>query len=334
MKVAIVILNWNGEKLLEKFLPSVIKYSLEYADVYIADNASTDNSIAFVKENYPEINIIVNKENGGYAKGYNDALKHIKADIFCLLNSDIEVTNNWLKPIIDVFNKNEKTAVVQPKILDFKDKSKFEYAGAAGGYLDFFGFPFCRGRIFNSIEKDYNQYNDEATIFWASGACLFVKSAVFFEANGFDEDYFAHQEEIDLCWRIHNLGYTIKYCGLSIVYHVGGATLNNMHPKKTFLNFRNSLFNIIKNTPSNWMIIIILSRLFLDGLAGIRFILQFKINHTFAIIKAHFSFYYYFIKFLKKRKNVKQSVKYYRVKSIVWQYFVLRKKKFSVLKNV
>ena len=334
MKVAIVILNWNGEKLLEKFLPSVIKYSLEYADVYIADNASTDNSIAFVKENYPKINIIVNKENGGYAKGYNDALKHIKADIFCLLNSDIEVTNNWLKPIIDVFNKNKKTAAIQPKILDFKDKSKFEYAGAAGGYLDFFGFPFCRGRIFNSIEKDYNQYNDEATIFWASGACLFVKSAVFFEANGFDEDYFAHQEEIDLCWRIHNLGYTIKYCGLSIVYHVGGATLNNMHPKKTFLNFRNSLFNIIKNTPSNWMIIIILSRLFLDGLAGIRFILQFKINHTLAIIKAHFSFYYYFIKFLKKRKNVKQSVKYYRVKSIVWQYFVLRKKKFSVLKNV
>ena len=239
MKIAIVILNWNGQKLLEQFLPSVVSYSKE-ATIYVADNASTDNSVSFVKDNYPEVTIIQNEENGGYAKGYNDALQHVTADVFCLLNSDIEVTENWLKPIIKQFESDTNIAVIQPKILDYKDKSKFEYAGAGGGFIDKYGYPYCRGRIFDTIETDTNKYNDIIDIFWASGACFFIKSNVFHNLNGFDEDYFAHQEEIDLCWRIQNAGHQIKYVGTSTVYHVGGATLTTQNPKKTFLNFRNS----------------------------------------------------------------------------------------------
>ena len=332
MKTAIIILNWNGEKLLEQFLPSVVEFTAKQADIYIADNNSTDNSIDFITKNFPSVKIIKNAINGGYAKGYNDALKHIDADIFCLINSDIEVTENWLNPILNEFKNDENIGVLQPKILDFKNKTKFEYAGAAGGFLDFFGYPYCRGRIFNDIEKDKNQFNKISDIFWASGACFFIKSDLFRELNGFDEDYFAHQEEIDLCWRVQNAGFKIKYIPNSIVYHVGGATLSNLNPKKTFLNFRNSLLNILKNVPNRYLVFLILSRLILDGFAGIKFLLELKPKHTFAILKAHLSFYSLFFKFLRKRKNKKNKTDYYNHKSVVWQYFVLGRKKYHQLK--
>ena len=332
MKTEIIILNWNGEKLLEQFLPSVVEFTAKQAEIYIADNNSTDNSIDFITENFPSVKIIKNAINGGYAKGYNDALKHIDADIFCLINSDIEVTENWLNPILNEFKNDENIGVLQPKILDFKNKTKFEYAGAAGGFLDFFGYPYCRGRIFNDIEKDKNQFNKISDIFWASGACFFIKSDLFRELNGFDEDYFAHQEEIDLCWRVQNAGFKIQYIPNSIVYHVGGATLSNLNPKKTFLNFRNSLLNILKNVPNRYLVFLILSRLILDGFAGIKFLIELKPKHTFAILKAHLSFYSLFFKFLRKRKNRKKKTDYYNHKSIVWQYFVLGRKKYHQLK--
>ena len=260
MKIAIVILNWNGRGLLEKFLPSVVSYSQDDAEIYIADNNSSDDSIDFLNKNYPKVKIIKNKINGGFAKGYNDALKRIDADVYALVNSDIEVTKNWLKPIIKAFKEDSSTAVIQPKLLDYKNKSKFEYAGAAGGYVDFMGYPFCRGRIFMNLETDNGQFNDTTDIFWASGACFFIKSDIYHEQKGFDEQYFAHQEEIDLCWRVQNEGHQIKYVGASTVYHVGGATLRETNPHKTFLNFRNSLFTISKNVPKSFVFIVIFLR--------------------------------------------------------------------------
>jgi GT2 family glycosyltransferase len=330
LKVAIVILNWNGTQLLEQFLPAMIKYTGNCAEIYIADNASTDNSVEFIKANYPQVKIVQNTSNGGYAKGYNDALQHIDADVYALVNSDIEVTDNWIKPIINEFKVSENTAIIQPKILDFKNKNRFEYAGAGGGFVDFYGYPYCRGRIFSNLENDTQQYNDTTEIFWASGACFFIRSKVYHQLGGFDEQYFAHQEEIDLCWRVQNLDYTIKYVGASIVYHVGGATLHEASPKKTFLNFRNSLFSITKNISKRYVFIVILSRLFLDGLAGTKFIFELKPLHTWAIIKAHFSFYWYLPLMLKKRSKIPpKKTTYYHSKSIVWQHFVLGRNTFK-----
>lgn len=323
MKVAVVILNWNGKQLLKQFLPSVIKYS-NNANIYLVDNNSTDDSVNFVAETHPKINIIKNNYNSGYAKGYNDALKHVKCDILCLLNNDVEVTNNWLSPIIEIFKNDKNIAIVQPKLLDFNKKAYFEYAGAAGGFIDKFGYPFCRGRIFNTIEKDLGQYNDTADIFWASGACLFIRQDIFSQLNGFDEKFFAHMEEIDLCWRAKNLGYSIKYVGESEVYHFGGATLSNTNPKKTFLNFRNSLFALTKNAKGN-LILLIGTRLILDGFAGLKFIANLKPLHTLAIIKAHLSFYSHFNSLLKQRKQSKLRIKYYKIRSIVFKYFVFKK---------
>lgn len=332
MKTAIVILNWNGKKLLEQFLPSIVNFSADEAEIYVADNASTDNSISYIKEFFPSVKIVENAVNGGYAKGYNDALQTINADIYCLINSDIEVTKNWLPPILDVFNSDENTAIIQPKILDFKNKTKFEYAGAAGGYIDLYGYPYCRGRVFNDLEIDNNQFNDIKEIFWASGACLFIRSKVYHQLNGFDEDYFAHQEEIDLCWRTQNIGYKVKYVGASTVFHVGGATLQETNPQKTFLNFRNSLLNVVKNVPKKWFLFVVFSRLILDGIAGAKFILELRPIHTWAIVKAHFSFYKNFFKFLGKRRKLIKKQDYNLHTSIVWQYFVLGRKKFEDLK--
>ena len=330
MKIAIVILNWNGKQLLEKFLPSIVKYSnLDNVEVYVADNASTDDSVEFVKQLYPKVKIVQNKENGGFAKGYNDALKHINADIYALVNSDIEVTEGWLNPIISSFEKEPNTTIIQPKILDYKNKNKFEYAGAAGGFIDKFGYPYCRGRIFSSVETDTQQYNDEIEIFWASGACFFIRASVFHELGGFDEDYFAHQEEIDLCWRAKNLSKEIKYNGNSMVYHVGGATLKEASPQKTFLNFRNSLYSLVKNLPKDKILPIILTRLLLDGFAGIKFLIELKPTHFMAILKAHFSFYRHLTVMLKKRNEFPKNKNYYTIKSVVWQYFVLGKKRFT-----
>ncbi|QKJ63777.1 glycosyltransferase family 2 protein [Flavobacterium sp. M31R6] len=319
-KIAVVILNWNGVKLLEQFLPSVIQYSPE-ATVYVADNASTDESIAFVKKNYPTIKIVQNKMNQGFAGGYNDALQHIDAEIYALVNSDIEVTENWLKPILVTFKTEPETAIIQPKILDFKKKDYFEYAGAGGGFIDQFGYPFCRGRIFDTLEKDNGQYNDSTEIFWASGACFFIRSSVYKEQKGFDEDFFAHQEEIDLCWRTINRGFKIKYCSESIVYHVGGATLQQANPKKTYLNFRNSLLMLTKNLPQNTLFQVLIIRMLLDGIAGMKFIIEGQFSHCWAIIRAHFSFYGLFLKNYKKREK-KQVEIYFKTKSIVYGYYV------------
>jgi GT2 family glycosyltransferase len=299
----------------------VTQYS-EGATIYVADNASTDGSISFIKTHYPSIKIIKNKENGGYAKGYNDALANLEEDIFCLLNSDVEVTPGWLNPILQKFKDQPEIGIIQPKVLDLLKRDYFEYAGAAGGFLDQLGYPFCRGRIFQTLEKDMGQYNDDREIFWATGACMFVKRDVFRELKGFDEDYFAHQEEVDFCWRAHNHGYKVFYVANATVFHLGGSTLSNMNPKKTYLNFRNSLFSITKNLPRRKAFVIIILRLLLDGVAAARFIVQWRPRHFWAILRAHFSFYRQFGIMYRKREKANFTLKYYATTSIVWSYFV------------
>ena len=321
MKIAVVILNWNGKQLLEQFIPSVLEYS-PGADIYVADNASTDDSVNFLRTSFPEIRIIQNRENGGFAKGYYEALAQVNADLFCLLNSDIEVTPGWLEPFRDIFTDNPEVAIAQPKILDYKNKEYFEYAGAAGGYIDMLGYPFCRGRVFQHLEKDKGQYDDTREIFWATGACMFIRRQVFESLGGFDEDYFAHQEEIDLCWRAKNAGHRILYAGQSHVYHVGGATLNNMNPKKTFLNFRNSLFSLTKNAPAGYVLPLVFMRLVLDGIAGMRFVFQLRFRHCFAIVRSHFSYYYHLKNTIKKRGKSNKTGHYYVIKSVVWAYYI------------
>ena len=327
MKVAVVILNWNGRALLEQFLPSVVENSPE-ATVYVADNASTDDSVTFLQQNFPQVEIIRNEVNGGFAKGYNDALLHVREDVVVLLNSDVEVTPNWLPPLIEELEKNPEVAAVQPKILDYRKREYFEYAGAAGGFIDSLGYPYCRGRIFETVEKDNGQYNDTREIFWATGACMMIRKNDFFEAGGFDEDFFAHQEEIDLCWRLFNRNRKVKAVGTSRVFHLGGGTLNSMHNRKTFLNFRNSLFLLVKNAPEEGLFLKILIRLLLDGIAGIRLLLHLRPSHTAAIVKAHFSFYKHLNKMWKKRGNFQKKEKYYHQTSVVWSYYLKGNEKF------
>lgn len=330
MNLAIVILNYNGKALLEQFLPSVLEYS-QQATVYVADNASTDGSVAYIKEHFNKVHLIINTQNGGYAKGYNDALAHLKEDVFVLLNSDVEVTKGWLTPIIDAFKVTSNLVAVQPKILDYKNKDYFEYAGAGGGYIDALGYPYCRGRIFNTLEKDTGQYNDTRQIFWASGACLALKKEAFVKAGGFDEDLFAHQEEIDLCWRMQQQGGIIHYIEDSTVYHLGGATLAVENPKKTFYNFRNSLLVMLKNNnhTSVWAILFI--RMLLDALAAWQFLVSGKLSHFFAVFKAHLSFYSLAPRFIKKRNKHTKKIAYYQIKSIVWMYFIRKKTTFIAL---
>lgn len=331
MKTAIVILNWNGKKLLERFLPSVVTHSTHLAEIYVADNASTDGSVQYVAQHFKEVTVIQNKTNGGYAKGYNDALSHINADIYVLLNSDIEVSQGWLEPMLALFG-DEKVGAAQPKIKDLNTPSHFEYAGAAGGYLDSLAYPYCRGRIFDTCEEDKGQYNDTVQVQWASGACLFVRSSCFWNVNGFDESYFAHQEEIDLCWRIKNRGYTIIASGAAQVLHLGGGTLASGTPKKTFYNFRNSLFNVVKNVSGFKALGIIIVRLLLDGVAALKFLIEGKPKHLLAILKAHLSFYQHLPKLLKQRSVHQKDQKYASTGSIVWSYFISKKKCFINLK--
>ncbi len=328
--IAVVILNWNGIELLKKFLPSIVTNTSE-ATVYVADNASTDDSVSYIQINFPSIQIIQNSVNGGYAKGYNDALANLTEDIFILLNSDVQVTPNWLAPISKIFEDNSEVAAVQPKILDYKKPEYFEYAGAAGGFIDKFGYPYCRGRIFDNLEKDLGQYDDEIEIFWASGACLAVSREVYNIVGKLDEDYFSHQEEIDLCWRFYNYGYKVLYTPKSVVYHLGGATLDSIDPKKTFYNFRNSLFNIIKNVPSNELFIVLFIRMILDGIAALKFLLEFKQSHFIAVFKAHISFYKQLNKCFIKRKKLPRKEDYYSKISVVCRNYGLGQKKFSDL---
>ena len=330
MNLAIVILNYNGKALLEQFLPSVLEYS-QQATVYVADNASTDGSVAYIKKHFSKVQLIINTQNEGYAKGYNDALAHLKEDVFVLLNSDVEVTQGWLTPIIEAFKATSNLVAVQPKILDFKNKDYFEYAGAGGGYIDALGYPYCRGRIFNTLEKDTGQYNDTRQIFWASGACLALKKEAFVKAKGFDEDLFAHQEEIDLCWRMQQQGGIIHYIEGSTVYHLGGATLAVENPKKTFYNFRNSLLVMLKNNNHAAVWAILFTRMLLDALAAWQFLVSGKPSHFFAVFKAHLSFYSLAPKFIKKRNKHAKKIAYYQIKSIVWMYFIRKKTTFIAL---
>lgn len=327
---AIVILNWNGRQLLERFLPSVLQFSPGTV-VYVADNASQDDSISFLEETYPQVKLIRNEANEGFAGGYNQALQVVEEELWCLLNSDVEVTEGWLEPVWQLFDSDPEVGIVQPKIKDLQRPAYFEYAGAAGGFIDLFGYPFCRGRIFQSLEADTGQYDDVREIFWATGACMFIRKEVYRALGGFDTDYFAHQEEVDLCWRAHNHGYKVMYTGHSTVFHLGGSTLSNMNPRKTYLNFRNSLFSITKNLPRKKAFPIVLARLLLDALAAARFVFQGRGRHALAIIRAHFSYYRHFRKMLRKREKVRFVQKYYAATSIVWSYYVNGVKNFNIL---
>jgi len=334
IKVAVVILNWNGKSFLEKFLPHVILHSSP-AQIYIADNASSDDSILFIKNNYPQVQLIQNPSNQGFAKGYNTALKQINAEYYILLNSDVEVTEHWIEPVISLMDAHTRIAACQPKILDYTKKNTFEYAGAAGGFIDKYGYPFCRGRIFNELEIDHQQYNDAREVFWATGACLFVKSKAFWEVGGFDDDYFAHMEEIDVCWRLKNSGYEIYIQPASTIFHVGGGTLNKISPKKTFLNFRNNLITLTKNADSKLLAFKILYRMVLDGVAAFKFLFEGNAKHFLAVIKAHFSYYSMLPSTLAKRKKMKSLPNFkfttsciYK-KNIVYAHFVKGIKSFT-----
>ena len=333
INTAVVVLNWNGINWLKKFLPILIEKSKD-VNIYIADNASTDNSVEYVNDNFPNVKVLKNFSNEGYAKGYNDALETLKEEFFVLINSDIEVTDNWIKPIINLMEANSDIAACQPKILSFHDRNKFEYAGACGGFIDTLGYPFCRGRIFSDLEDDNNQYNDITEVFWASGACLFVRAKHFKEVNGFDNDFFAHQEEIDLCWRLKNKGYKIMVNPNSAVFHVGAGTLNTSSPLKTYLNFRNNLFMLYKNLSVLKLIITILFRLPLDGIAALSFAKKENgLGHVFSILRAHLVFYVSIPLLSLKRKKIDQKKNLTGQKrfSILFKYYFLGIKKFSNL---
>lgn len=320
MNIAIAILNWNGRNWLAQFLPTVLQHS-QNADIYVIDNASTDDSVDFLKLSFPSVKIIQNKENSGFAGGYNEGLKKIDSTIYCLLNSDVEVTDNWLNPVLGLFESDKEIAAVQPKILDYNRKKFFEFAGAAGGLIDNLGFPYCRGRVFENIEQDLGQYNDETEIFWASGCCFFIRSKDFWEQNGFDARFFAHQEEIDLCWRLKNAGKKIFYTGKSSVYHVGGGTLPQQNPQKTYLNIRNNLSMILKNAPLPSLVWMIVFRMILDGFAGIYLGYKHGISHLWAVLRAHFGFYAQFRGSLKLRQKT-QIKHFYQAKWLVFKNFM------------
>lgn len=332
-KVAVVILNWNGRFFLEKFLPSVYNSSYPNIEFVIGDNASTDDSLSFVRASYPKITILENTENYGFAGGYNHILSRVEADYFVLLNSDVEVTPNWIEPVIEMLERDTHLVAAQPKILAFHNKAKFEHAGAAGGYLDRYGFPFCCGRIMDKVEYDLGQYDDEREIFWASGASLFIKSWAWKEAEGLDEDFFAHMEEIDLCWRLKKMGYRIGYCPDSTVYHVGGGTLNASNPQKTYLNFRNNLFMLQKNLPIGQLFTVIFIRFWFDFAALLKFILDRKFKDAWAVSRAHQAFFLHIFKNAKKRKNhipTENKTGQYK-KSIITDFYLDKKQKFSDL---
>jgi GT2 family glycosyltransferase len=331
IKTAVVILNWNGKRYLEQFLPLVISRSNHQATIIVADNASTDGSVEMLKKDFPEVEIIVNETNNGYAGGYNEALKSVDAEYYILLNSDIEVGENWIEPVIALMDSDKSIAAAQPKILSYLDPESFEYAGGAGGFIDTFGYPFCRGRIFQTIEKDNGQYNDICEIFWASGACMFVRAEIFHSENGFDADFFAHMEEIDLCWRIQNKGYRVMYCPDSVVYHIGGGTLPKNSPMKTYLNMRNNIYLLFKNLPASKLVPIFILRFLMDGLAAIKFLFDGGVPDLMAVLKAHFSFYCNIKKLLRKRKNIHPHKVSIFHGNIVWEYYVLRKRVFSEL---
>ncbi len=302
MKTAIVILNWNGKAMLQKFLPSVTSHCPAEAEVIVADNGSTDDSLSFVSTEYPAIRIIRLDKNHGFAEGYNRALAEVDAEYYVLLNDDVEVTPQWIEPIVNMMDNDSSIAMAQPKMLMYDKRDTFEYAGGAGGFIDKYGYPFCRGRIFNNLEEDHGQYDDACEIFWASGAAMFVRASVWHELGGLDNDFFAHMEEIDLCWRAKNAGYRIVYCPDSVIYHVGGGTLPKSSPRKTYLNFRNNMALLYKNLPQHRIHFVIALRLILDGIAAIKFLCEGKPKELKAVWQAHRAFFKWLPDLKKKRK--------------------------------
>ena len=336
MTTAVVILNWNGRKMLERFLPSVTAYSVGDAEVIIADNGSTDDSLSFLRQQYPSLRIIELDKNYGFADGYNKALAQVDAEYFVLLNDDVEVTPNWIEPVIDQMKQHPDTAICQPKLLMYDQRDTFEYAGGAGGFIDKYGYPFCRGRMFTTLEQDHGQYNDPCPIFWASGAAMFVRADVWKELGGLDGDFFAHMEEIDFCWRARNAGYDVSYCPQSVIYHVGGGTLPKSNPRKTYLNFRNNMALLFKNLPHNRLKWVLFCRVILDYVAAFKFLLERKPKEFSAVIKAHRAFYQWlpFLKAKRKSLSHRDNVKGIYQGRLLIDYYLLRKKKFSDLKNI
>lgn len=335
-QVAIVILNYNGEELLKKFLPSVLKFS-SGSKIIVADNNSSDSSVDFLDKEFPQVEVIRIPSNLGYCGGYNYALSRVEAKYYVLLNSDVEVTENWIDPVISVLENDVSVGAAQPKILSYADKTSFEYAGAAGGFIDTLGYPFCRGRIFNSLEKDNHQYDDCLPIFWATGACLFIRSDLFNKMGGFDEDFFAHMEEIDLCWKLKRAGYSIFYQGASTIYHVGGGTLAATSPRKTYFNFRNGLSLIYKHHSFGQLLWKLPFRFLLDWLAAFKFLWAGTASSSLAILKAHINFVITFPHEIKKRRLLKNQIPGFEVNRkyrglIIFDYYFRNRRNFENLK--
>ncbi len=333
-KVAIVILNWNGKTHLQKFLPSVFNSVYPNLEIIVGDNDSTDESVNFLRDFFPLVNVIRNEKNYGFAEGYNKILKQVEADYYILLNSDVEVTPNWINPVIDLMEADNMIAVAQPKIKSYFKKTHFEYAGAAGGFIDHLGYLFCRGRLFDFVEEDKGQYDNDTEIFWAAGCALFIKADIWKRVNGLDEKFFAHMEEMDLCWRIKNLGFKIMFCSKSTIYHVGGGTLNVDSPFKTYLNFRNNIYLLKKNLPFSITWYLIPFRFCLDFIAMIKFFIEGKRSNAFAVSKAH---RHAFKALIKKEivyntdiSDAPNKTGMFSI-SIVWKYFVLGRKKYDEL---
>lgn len=333
IKTAIVILNFNGEKLLREFLPSVVNYS-GGATIIVADNGSTDESVALLRQDFPQVQIIELPFNYGFCKGYNEALRQVKAEAYVLLNSDVAVTPGWLDPMLDLFEKDSSIAAIQPKILSYRQKNKFEYAGAGGGLIDSLGYPFCRGRIFDHIEEDRGQYDDTREVFWTSGACMVVRADVYHSLGGLDDDFFAHQEEIDLCWKIHRTGKRVMYCGASHVYHLGAGTLGYESPRKTFLNFRNNLTMIVKHYGGTELAVKFPVRILLDWLAAVVFLLKRHPGNAWAVMRAHAAFAKNLPAIFKKRGLLQSKWPTYPCAviwrgSILYNYHIRKKKLFT-----
>ena len=335
MTTAVVILNWNGKKMLERFLPSVTLHSTGDTEVIIADNGSTDDSLAFVREHYPQLRIIELDKNYGFAGGYNRALEQVEADYYVLLNDDVEVTPNWIEPVIAQMEQHPQTAICQPKLLMYDQRDTFEYAGGAGGFIDKYGYPFCRGRMFTTLEQDRGQYDDPCPIFWASGAAMFVRSSVWKELGGLDDDFFAHMEEIDFCWRAKNAGYEVEYCPHSVVYHLGGGTLPKSNPHKTYLNFRNNMALLYKNLPQSRLAWVMVCRVVLDYVAAFKFLMERKPKEFSAVVQAHRAFYKWMprLKVKRLRRQQQLPVSCIHPRLILVDYYLLRHHLFSQLQT-
>lgn len=327
-EVTIVILNWNGRKLLEQFLPSVMATRYDNFEVLVVDNASTDDSLSFLASNYPEIKTLPLDRNYGFTEGNNKALPLISTPYYVLLNNDVEVDPGWLAPLIEVLERDETVAAAQPKLLAFQDRGQFEYAGAAGGWIDWLGYPFNRGRLFEKTEKDTGQYETEAEIFWATGACILIRKSVTDRIGLFETDFFAHMEEIDFCWRARNYGYKIMYSPKGVAWHLGGGTLPKTNPHKTFLNARNSILAMIKNFPLSQLWYKLPIRLMLDGVWGMRCLIRGEFGNLWAIVRAHWAIFFRIGYWWKRRKDTYRELgsipgpdKGYYPHSIVWAHF-------------